>query len=259
MIVLPQPQGPVPEAFDLFDSAAATDAGRVRRENEDSCLARPDAGIWAVADGMGGHSAGALASAIVIEELRAIGAAGSAADLLALCEARVLAANARLRELARSRGVGVVGATLAVLLAHGTDYACVWSGDSRVYRIRGGAILQLSRDHTEVQDLIASGVLRPERAASWPRRNIVTRAIGVHDTPELDIEQGGLEIGDVFVLCSDGLTEHVEDREILSAVVGEASAQAACDRLLALTLERGAQDNVTVVVVRYGPSGSRAA
>jgi protein phosphatase len=105
-----------------------------------------------------------------------------------------------------------------------------------------------------VQELVAEGLLKPEEARTWPRRNVVTHAIGVHDDPELEIADGLLQAGDAFVLCSDGLTSHVEDSEILQEVMTNAS-QRACDALIELTLARGATDNVTVVVARYQPNG----
>lgn len=233
-----------------FETGAISHAGKVRKANEDNLLVRPELGIWAVADGMGGHENGALASATVIGALETIGATASARDLLEQLEKRVLAANAELRREIGARGGATMGSTLSVLLAHHGHFACVWSGDSRIYLVRDGAIHQVSRDHTEVQDMVERGLMTPEEAKASPRRHIITRAIGVHDTPELDLENGEIFSGDAFVLCSDGLTEHVRDDEILLEVMNN-SAQAACDALLALTLKRGASDNVTVIVVRY--------
>ena len=122
-----------------FDTGAATHVGRVREHNEDSYLARPDAGIWAVADGMGGLDAGELASATVVQALDSIEAPRSAAELLAWCEQRVVAANSTLYELGRRRR-GLIGTTIAVLLTHERHFACVWSGDSRIYLVRNGRI-----------------------------------------------------------------------------------------------------------------------
>lgn len=236
-----------------FDTGAVTHVGRVRERNEDSFLARPDAGIWAVADGMGGLEAGELASTTVIAALASIETPRSAAELLAWCEKRVIAANSTLYELGRRRG-NLVGTTIAVLLAHEGHFACVWSGDSRIYLVRDGAISLQSRDHTEVQDLVSKGKLSPAEARNWPGRNVITRAIGVHTDPELEIRDGVLQGADAFILCSDGLTAHVEDCEILERVAN-CGSQRACDELLDLTLSRGATDNVTVVVVRYQPFG----
>ena len=232
-----------------FEAGAATHVGKVRDGNEDSYLVHASCGLWAVADGMGGHLSGEVASDTVVGELRAVLPPASAAELLAGCEEHLVAANGRLRELSREND-GTIGSTVVVLLVYDRHYACVWSGDSRIYRIRAGAIEQVTVDHTEVQELVAAGSLSAEEARTWPRRNVITHAIGVADDPEIEMIHGGLMPGDTFVLCSDGLTAHVTDDEILAAVA-EAGPQEACDALVALTLERGAVDNVTLVVVRY--------
>jgi protein phosphatase len=240
-----------------FEAGGATHVGNVRQQNEDSYLVATPAGVWAVADGMGGHAAGDLASQTVVEELRQIVTPSSAAELLASCEASMVAANTRLRRIADERGGALIGTTVALLLIYREFYACLWSGDSRIYRIRLSGIEQMSVDHTEVQELVAEGRLTPEEARAWPRRNVITRAIGVFDRPELEMVHGALEADDIFVICSDGLTNHVEDREIL-ALATHNPPQRACDLLVALTLDRGASDNVTVVVVRFAAAAPAA-
>jgi len=245
----------MPQAQMLFETGAATDIGKVRSRNEDSYLTRPEAGIWAVADGMGGHEDGDLASRTVIEALETIQATASADELLSQCENRIFDANSHLKEISRQRGGIIIGTTVAVLLAFDGYFACMWSGDSRIYIIREGKISQISRDHTEVQDLLISGVITPEQAETWSGSNAITRAIGVVDLPELEVTSGALNAGDVFVMCTDGLTQHVEDDEILRCV-STSMSQPACDRLIQLTLERGAVDNVTVVVTRYIPESA---
>jgi protein phosphatase len=239
----------------VFETGAVTHVGKVRERNEDSYLTRPEAGIWAVADGMGGHEHGDLASQTIIEALRSIERPTSAAALLAHCESQVVIANDRLRKISGERGGAILGATLAVLLTFDTHYACVWSGDSRIYLVRAGAITQLSRDHTEVEQLLSEGTITPKEAKTWTGRNVITHAIGVFDEPELEMCSGPLQPGDSFVICSDGLTNHVQDDEILNSVRANLS-QRACDQLLELTLQRGAVDNVTVIVVRYNPESS---
>jgi protein phosphatase len=246
---------PMKDAPGKFESGAATDVGKVRHENEDAYLVLPESGVFAVADGMGGHEAGSLASAIVIDSLRNIAEPKTVAELLSRCCENLASANDRLLEIADERGGIVIGATVAALLAWEGYYACVWSGDSRIYLVRQGAISQLSRDHTEVAELIAEGVLTTEEAQTWPRRNVITRAIGVYHELDLEIAEGVLEKGDLFVICSDGLTTHVADAEILEAAC-LMEPQGASDKLVALTIERGATDNVTVVIVRYAPRGS---
>ena len=227
-----------------------THAGLVRAQNEDCCLIAPELGVFAVADGMGGHEDGALASATVVDALASIGVAVSAADLMARLEDRMMRANATLWSLGQANGA-IVGATAAVLLVFGEHFACLWSGDSRIYRIRDGAIAQLTRDHTEGRDLFERGLLTAAEMATWPRRHVITKAVGVRNQPEMDLEQGIVCPGDVFVICSDGLTGHVTDADILLAASCSAP-QWACDALLSLTIDRGAADNVTIVIVRYG-------
>ncbi|MGH6800026.1 MAG: PP2C family protein-serine/threonine phosphatase [Methylocella sp.] len=237
----------------IFESGAATHIGCVREHNEDSFLVRPDLGLWAVADGMGGHEAGEAASAAVIDSLARIDAPESAAALLHACEGRLIDANANIRDLAARRGIDVMGTTVVALLIFDGHYACLWSGDSRAYLVRENRILQVTRDHTEVEELVAEGILNDEEARRWPRRNVITRAIGIFEKPAVDMKCGELLSGDVFVLCSDGLTGHVEPDELNQRVVNEAT-QTACDELIELALHRGGQDNVTVVIVRYSPN-----
>ncbi|MFS8036539.1 PP2C family protein-serine/threonine phosphatase [Xanthobacter sp. AM11] len=236
----------------VFETSVATHQGCVRAANEDSYLMRPGTGLWAVSDGMGGHQAGSIASALVVEELGHVNDFGTASGFLAECTRGLVAANARLRDRAHAMHLDMIGATVVLLLIRANAYACIWSGDSRVYRVRGGEIAQLTRDHSEVEELVSRGVITREEAKSWPRRNVVTRAIGVSDEPELEIVDGLAELGDTFVLCSDGLTLHVADEEIRDLVV-RTEAREVSDALVKLALERGGRDNVTVVAVRCVP------
>jgi serine/threonine protein phosphatase PrpC len=240
-----------------IEVGAATHVGKVRRQNEDNYLLATRSGVWAVADGMGGHAAGDVASRTVVEELAAVAVPATAAELLASCERHIVRANGHLKKLGDERGA-LIGTTIAVLLIFEGDYACLWSGDSRIYRLRQHRIEQISVDHTEVQQLISEGRLTAAEARAWPRRNVITRAIGVSDDPELEITGGALQAGDIFVICSDGLTAHIEDEEIL-ALAGDNPPQKACDLLVDLTLDRGAIDNVTVVAVRFDPAAAAQA
>jgi serine/threonine protein phosphatase PrpC len=241
-------------ATSRIEAGSATHVGKVRHNNEDNFLVATPRGLWAVADGMGGLAAGDVASGVVVEELASIAVPASAAELLESCEQRITNANSRLKKLSDERGA-LIGTTVAVLLIFDSHYAGVWSGDSRIYRIRRRQIEQISVDHSEVQELVAEGKITAEEARAWPRRNVITRAIGVNDRPELDIKGGSLEPGDIFVICSDGLTNHVRDEEIL-ALASENPPQRACDLLVGLTLDRGASDNVTVVAVHYDPAAA---
>ncbi|MEM6761297.1 MAG: protein phosphatase 2C domain-containing protein [Pseudomonadota bacterium] len=232
-----------------FDCGSATHVGRVRAHNEDGHLCDPEHGVWVVADGMGGEAAGDYASATVISALSTIGNAASAKDLLGRTQDRLGRAHRHLLDYAKRKRARVVGATVVVLLAYQQYVACIWSGDSRLYRLRDGRIAQLSRDHNEVGDLLSRGVINRDEARSWRGRNAVTRAVGVYDELETEILYGDLRPGDTFVLCSDGLTLHVADEEIRDVVRGYDVDEAA-DKLIELALQRGGEDNVTAIVVR---------
>ena len=242
--------------FFTFLTGQATDVGKVRSVNEDAFLSRPEAGLWVVADGMGGHAAGDFASDRIVRELYTVGMPASGADFQARFMERLARANHVILDHARSLGQATVGATVVALLIDGQDYACIWAGDSRIYLLRDEALAQQTRDHTEIQALLDTGSVTPEQAETWARKNVITRAIGVTRTPDCDVTGGRLKAGDRFVLCSDGLTGHVSDGEI-AAIVGALPPQEACDRLIALTLERGARDNVTVIVLHCLPPPPR--
>lgn len=229
-----------------FETGQVTHVGRVRSVNEDSVCVSEDKGLWLVADGMGGHRGGRLASTMIVDAMHALPRASSAPELLAQVKASLNAVSGELTRLGEADGGGVIGSTVAALLVFGRQFACVWAGDSRVYLIRGGMLRQLSKDHTEVQELVDGGFLTAEEARSWPRRNVITRAIGAGVDLQLDVLQGEVAEGDVFVLCSDGLTNHVQDEEILRLATGD--AQRAAEALVALALERGGRDNVSVVI-----------
>lgn len=234
----------------LLDTGAATDTGRVRDHNEDSFLVKPEFGVWVVADGMGGHDAGDFASQTIVAELSSIGFAFSGEDLQARFMERLGRAHHRIVDHAASLGGGTVGATLVGLLVHEDQYLCIWSGDSRIYRLRDGELIQQTSDHTEVRELFEAGLISAEEAASWPRKNVITRAIGVTDEPQCDTVGSELQAGDIFLLCSDGLTEHNSDADLERALSTGMDAQSICDALVGQTLERGAKDNVTAVVLR---------
>jgi protein phosphatase len=230
-------------------AGSATDVGLKRSRNEDSVLMRPQVGLWAVADGMGGHGGGDVASQMAVDALARFVEGPTAAERLATLERAVIAANNAMRAYAKAHGRAVMGTTLVALLVSEEHFACLWCGDSRAYLLREGTLRQLTRDHSETQDLVDRGVLDPAEAKTWPRRSVLTRALGATEQPLLDLVSGRLQPGDAFLLCSDGLTNHCEDSDIAAALAGE-EPQAVCDALIALTLQRGASDNVSAVALR---------
>ncbi|MCW2304796.1 serine/threonine protein phosphatase PrpC [Rhodovulum sulfidophilum] len=232
----------------LLETGMATDVGCRREINEDDMIARPDLGLWAVADGMGGHAAGEFASQAIVTELSEAGLPASAVDLQARFMERLIRANDRIRAHSAELAAGPIGSTVAALLVHEDSYGVVWCGDSRGYLLRDGHLVQQSRDHTELRAALEAGRITPEEARTWPRRNVITRAIGVGPDPECDIVSGRIAPGDLFLLCSDGLTEHLDDTEIADILL-DLPPQAACEALIAETVARGARDNVTAVVL----------
>jgi protein phosphatase len=248
--------------------AARTDEGQVRTENEDALLAQD--GLWVVADGMGGHQAGEVASALAIETLRD-GAAGI--DDTAALAALVHRANARIRSASldnRSQlGMGTTLTAMARLTTSGTAtvddtaagqrdddsppdverLAVVNVGDSRTYLLRRGRLRRLTVDHSYVQELVNDGQITDEEARLHPRRNIVTRALGIDDTVVVDTWTLTPALGDRFLLCSDGLVDEVPDHEIADVLIGVTDTDETADALLAMALRHGGRDNVTVVVV----------
>jgi protein phosphatase len=233
----------------VIRAGSASDVGLQRARNEDSFVMRPEVGLWAVADGMGGHGYGDVASRMAIDALKGLAAAPSGEALLEAVERAVLSANHDMRAFAERQGHQVMGTTLVALLIFRDHFACLWCGDSRAYLLRAGVLRQLTRDHSEMQDLVDRGVLEPHEAKLWPRRGVLTRALGAMEAPELDLISDRWAPGDVFLLCSDGLTTHCEDSDIAAALAGD-DPQAVCDDLIALTLQRGASDNVTAIVLR---------
>ncbi|NNJ97217.1 MAG: serine/threonine-protein phosphatase [Gammaproteobacteria bacterium] len=249
-----------------WTSTSRTHVGRVRELNEDACLEMSDRGLWAVADGMGGHAAGDVASRMVIDALRKARHPDSLSDLLNDVRHSLQKVNHQLTEEANRRRQQIVGSTVAVLLVFDQHCVSLWAGDSRIYRIRDGQLQQLTRDHSQIEELVARGVVSREEARKLPGSNAITRAIGVMDRVELDSEIHSIQEGDRFLLCSDGLYNEVSTEDIKRILALE-NCQESADRLLQSALEHGARDNVTLVVVRaddsqitktvFNPSASR--
>ncbi|HVJ51634.1 MAG TPA: protein phosphatase 2C domain-containing protein [Aliidongia sp.] len=235
-----------------ISSAAATHVGKVRKHNEDSYLARPEIGLWVVADGMGGHQAGDLASQTIVQALGGIEAPSDGAQFIGEVRTRLAAVNDALLAEAAARGNGaVIGSTVVALLTFGSFFACVWAGDSRLYRLRDGVLLQMNRDHSQVQEMVDAGLLAPELAESHPLGNVITRAVGVQDVLELDKVTDQLAPGDLFLLCSDGLSKTAGEADI-ARILHETQFAAAPERLIEAALQAGGNDNVTVIAVRIG-------
>ncbi|VXD04103.1 Protein phosphatase [Pseudomonas sp. 8Z] len=232
-------------------SAARTDTGKVRARNEDAFLALPEQGLWVVADGMGGHQNGALASRLIVEQLAELpdGSLDQRLVELRQCLHRL---NHRLGQeltVTADRSDTVIGSTVVALLLEGERAVCVWAGDSRCYLWRGSRLYQLSRDHSLVQQLIDEQGLTPQEAARHPAAHALTRAIGASETLQLDILELDVLPGDVFLLCSDGLYQGVSADE-LGACLNLPSPHLAVERLFQRVLDGPARDNLSAVVIR---------
>ena len=231
-------------------SWATSHPGMKRKHNEDTYVDRPDLGLWAVADGAGGHHAGEVASGMIRESLEAIPPGLSASELLAEVRNRIEMTHDALRAEAERRGPDVIiASTVVVMLARNDFFACLWAGDSRAYLLRDGVLQQITRDQSLVQELVESGVIRPEEAEHHPRANVITRAVGAElDDFLLDKVSGRIQLGDRFLLCSDGLCKTVPEHE-LAALLGEKGGPPPPDTLIAAALALNASDNVTAVMV----------
>jgi protein phosphatase len=237
------------EAQLRWTSAARTDIGLVRSNNEDMLLNRPERRLWAVADGMGGHAYGEVASRMTVEALDALPAGEPLQQAVAQARVCLLGVNSALVTEAIARNVPVIGTTLVLLLASGRTGVCLWAGDSRIYLCRGGSLHQLTRDHNQFEQLQAKNHLSREEASAYPGANMITRALGAATTLELDEVQVQVSDGDMFLLCSDGLSNAVGVDAMFGALTGGDCAQAA-DMLIRLALAAGGRDNISVVVVR---------
>ncbi len=233
--------------------AGMTDVGMVRVANEDSLAVIPDMGLFIVADGMGGHKAGSQASTMAVERLvetiRALGGVQtSGAERL---RAATTHANTEIYEAGQAdEALTGMGTTMVALFISEQRAALAHVGDSRAYLVRGGRIRQLTDDHSVVGELLRRNEISERAARDHPHRHVITRALGVRPKVEPDLGEIAPMVGDTFVLCSDGLTNHLEDEEIMKLATAEDNLEANCRRMVELAKKRGGRDNITVVLVR---------
>lgn len=230
-----------------IECACGTHAGLVRDNNEDSYLAKPDIGLWAIADGMGGHGAGEVASGIVITEL--VRSIGQGSELIKAIES----AHCQLQAAAEN-GVGSpdMGSTVVALKLDGLSYEIAWVGDSRAY-LWNGALHQLTKDHSYVQLLLDAGLISEKEIPQHPHRNVIYQGLGVGGSDnrqvKVDLATGKLSKNDSLLLCSDGLTGEVSEKVIASILAGSANNKTKVDGLIRVALESGGQDNITVIII----------
>lgn len=232
-------------------SAGVSDVGKIRKINEDAFADRPDIGMWVVADGMGGHDAGDFASHAIVDDLNLVEFPPRLSTFVDEVEDYLLQVNRRLiDEAAKRKPPATIGSTVVVLLAVRNYCVCLWVGDSRAYRLRDGQLQAVSTDHSQVEEMIEQGLLLREDAEAHPAANVVTRAVGAAEELFVDVELLELQDGDRFLLCSDGLLKEVTELE-MAQHMQQGGCKDVCQRLVDLTLKRGARDNVTVVVVDF--------
>lgn len=240
-------------------SAAVSHVGKIRSNNQDSGYAGSH--LFVVADGMGGHAGGDVASAIAIKSILDVDrefATGEEAE--AALHAALVGANTRIAETVFDHGeLTGMGTTVSGFVLVGGSLAIAHIGDSRIYRLRDGELDQITADHTFVQRLVDSGRITEEEAAVHPRRNVLMRVLGdVDAAPEIDTMVYDAKPGDRWLICSDGLSTYVPEERIHAALAHEESSRATADRLIKESLDHGAPDNVTVVLVDIDGSGDSA-
>jgi serine/threonine protein phosphatase PrpC len=226
----------------VYVSAGISDVGRLRPTNQDTFTELTDVGVWTVADGMGGYRDGDVASRMVCEGLQGLSAEGTLEEAIEVLRQRMSDVNRRLYEASVRRINPIVsGSTVAMLLVRRTSCAVLWAGDSRVYRWRQNRLVQLTTDHTWAAEL---NLQHAEEEAD----HAITRAVGGESTLALDVRRDKVQLGDRYLLCSDGLTRELSDTQIATAMAAP-DVRSCAQKLIDATLRAGARDNVTVVVV----------
>ena len=231
----------------MIEFGHSTHVGLRREHNEDTYYADGDLGLWLVADGMGGHENGEVASALARDTLiQEIGKGETLARAIQVADEEIIKHSTK-----RTQALPM-GTTIAAIRVQNDNFEVAWVGDSRVY-MWNGALKQISQDHSYVRELIEQGAISPEQARTHPHRNVVTQALGVTDPQSLRVETvaGALQSGNQILVCSDGLTEEVDDETISSILSrNDLSIQEAVDHLIIAALDGGGSDNVTVILLR---------
>ena len=249
-------------------SSGLSDVGVIRSHNEDCFEIDPENQVFVVADGMGGHSHGEIASRIAVDAIRDFVSRTNDTDATLPFEMDVqlgrhgnrlraairIAHDRVLRAIRQDASLHGMGTTVVGLLLDGKSAAVAHVGDSRAYRLRDGKLELLTQDHTWVNEQVVAGFLSEEQARAHPLKNVVTRALGGEADVEIDVREWPVQLGDLFLLCSDGLTTMLTDDEILSRVRAPGRLEEVCNRLVRDANSRGGYDNVSVVLVRFEES-----
>lgn len=232
-----------------WKSIAVSHVGKVRQHNEDSVLDKPSQGLWVVADGMGGHEAGDIASQMIVNTLDQLAPRAYISDYIDLVDDTLVRINQDLLDYGRTKLNGLtVGSTVVCMITRDALGVALWVGDSRLYRLRDDNLVQLTKDHSEVQRLVDEGVITPEQAENSAFKNVLTRALGAHDVVDIDINAFDVESGDRFLLCSDGLYNEVSEQDI-ATIIKIKSFDHVADAFTEKVLTTPARDNFSFIVI----------
>lgn len=234
----------------LTSSHGRSDRGAVRSHNEDSFLDDPANRLWVVADGMGGHAAGDVASQAIVRHLRALERPPNTVDYVDRVDDALAAANAELIEYARQHALQIVGSTAVVLVDAGSYMLCAWAGDSRIYRRAADGLHQLTTDHTQAREMMSTGAFSAADLQNHAQGGALVRAVGAESGLVVEWAATDATAKDVFLLCSDGVTKEMSDEEIAAALAQSVPVSEIANTLVETCLSRGARDNITAVVVR---------
>lgn len=236
------------QAFSV-SSYGITDVGKARKHNEDSLLDRGEIGLWVVADGMGGHAKGDVASQMIVESMKKVHEGVKLESCIDDIEQRLLDVNQRLVAKAReSEKKTTIGSTVVLMLAYEKYCVYAWAGDSRLYRLRNKELRQMTIDHSQVEVYVEQGLISREEAAVHPHGNMITRAVGAAEVLFVDMDIQEMKSGDRYLLCSDGLTKHTNDLEF-EVMLKVGTPEECCKAMIKQTLDRGAGDNVTAIII----------
>ncbi len=238
-----------------WHSVGQSDVGRVRKNNQDALLNRPERALWAVADGMGGYSDGEWASNTIIAALDTIPLAGSLKSREQRFRQELQTVNGSIKKIAEEAQQRS-GSTLVLLHIYQGKALYLWVGDSRIYRLRHGVLTQVTSDHSLIERLIAQGKISRQEAETHPSAHVITRAIGIEAEVLVDSCQENILAGDAWLLCSDGLTREVNEKQLHEIFATATSLETAAQRLLQQALDNGGRDNITLCLVQGQQEGT---
>ena len=239
-------------------SSAKTHVGMVRKINEDAIFSNNEIAIWAVADGMGGHEAGEVASQMIVHAMENLQSSDRLSYFIEYVDHELQKVNRRIQQHSDMiLGGQTLGSTVVALIIRGRVGFCLWAGDSRLYQYRAGKLQRLSNDHSKVQELVEQGVLLPEEASHHPESNVITRAVGAFSDLYLDNCVFEVKPDDTFLLCSDGLYNSVSDEE-MTGLLNHTDAEQCAQDLIDHALANNANDNVSAIVVRADSHKARS-